>query len=198
MFKIILCFCCLISFFQIDNLLAITNNKSIECAAQLRSYLNKIEKVPEARTLINEVRKEGSIHIKTSEMALAKQFGACYDTENRIIYVNIAAHRTEGALIGSILFELHNALVNSKLDALDRLALAGKIDKENYVKQVEYLEYQNSIKASKIAEKGIKMGVFPKDAQMFTYPNFEEHYRMQKVGGHSAWIAKSYDLLKRV
>lgn len=174
------------------------NNKptsNVSCAPALQKSLMAIQQLPEARELIAAVQKEGPIRILTSDYSLANQFGAFWDPDRRIIYVKSPTHGNEGAAIGSILFELQNALGTSKIDHLDDLATKRKIDKESYVEAMEYLEYQNSIKASQIAEKGIQMGIFPKGAHLPTYRNFEEHYHYQKVGGHSAWFARNYDEL---
>ena len=97
--------------------------------------------------------------------------------------------------MGSILFELHNALADSKITYYYQLAAQGKIKKEAYVSGIEYIEYQNSMKASQLASKGIEMGVFPRSAYLPTYGSFEEYYRFQKKAGHSAWIAYTYDQL---
>jgi hypothetical protein len=167
----------------------------VECAPQLQPLFAKIQKVPEARNLIENIKKEGPIRIAVKSSHLSQQFGAFYDTVNRIVYVNPSWHDNEGEMISSILFELHNASVNSKLDHFDYLAYTGQIDKESYVKGVEYLEYVNSKNASRIVEKGIALGVFPASARMNTYENFEEHYRWQIYGGHSAYIAKNYEQL---
>ncbi len=167
----------------------------INCAPQLQKSLVKILNIAEARSLITAIQQEGPIQIEVSNESLSKQFGAFWDETERTICVNIGSHSSEGEVIGSILFELHNAAVNSKLEYYDNLAVAGKIDRESYIQSIEYLEYENSKKAAKIAEKGIAMGIFSPSARLPTYRNFEEHYRFQKIGGHSAYIGSTYDQL---
>lgn len=200
MFKIFLYFFCLISFLQFQTAQAakskIENTSAIQCAAQLKGCLNKIQQLPEARQLITDIQKEGPIKITVNDNHyLSKQFGAFWDPCNRVITVNYSSHRSEGSLIGSIIFELHNASVNSKLIRLDNLAASGKIDREAYVEGVERLEYQNSLNASALTKKGIQKGIFPKSAYLPTYSTFEEHFRIQKEAGHSAFIAKNYNHL---
>jgi hypothetical protein len=168
---------------------------SIYCAPQLQPILKTIQKLPEAKELIENILKEGPIQIQSSQAQLSEQFGAFWDGENRIIYVNASPRTSTGSLIGSILFELHNARINSKISYYDELAAKGKIDRKAYVKAIEHLEYQNSLKASSIAQKGIEKGLFPKEARLITYRDFNEHFRMQQIGGHSAWIAKNFDSL---
>lgn len=167
----------------------------IRCAEQLKPALIKILKIEEARTLVAKIQEEGVITIELLNNQLSEQFGAFWDEDGRRICLNLNSHRSEGDIIGSIIFELHNAAVNSKLDYFDHLAESGKIDRESYVEAIERLEFENSKMAAAIAEKGIEKGIFPRGARLPTYRNFEEHYHYQKIGGHSAWIGKNFDQL---
>lgn len=156
-----------------------------------------IQMLPEARALIQNVEQEGSIHIRSSSHSLSDQFGAFWDPEYRRICVSSSNQRNNGKLIGSIIFELHNALISKKLDHLAFLASKNRISRINYIIAVERLEYQNSLNAAKMIEKGIQMGIFPISTRMKTYHSFEEHYRIQQMGGHSGWIGNAYDQLIR-
>lgn len=181
---------CLIAFFDVS-----LATSSIVCSPKLQSCLTAIEMLPEAKKLLDSIQQEGPIRITTSNSSLAKQFGAFWDPDDRVICVNLAFHSSEGKLIGSILFELHNASINSKLEHLDFLAYKKKINRDHYVESVERLEYQNSKNAAALAEKGVQLGIFPSSARLPTYRNFEEHFRMQQEGGHSSQIAHNYDQL---
>lgn len=174
---------------------ALAKSDRIYCDAQLKPLFANIQKIPEAKKLIESIQKEGPIQIRAASTPLSQQFGACWDCGKRIIYVNASQSRSKGALIGSILFELHNAAVNSKMNEYDKLAATGKMSQEAYVRAIEYLEYQNSLMTAKMAEEGIRLGLIPRESRLPTYPNFEEHYRMQKIGGHSAWIAMNFQSL---
>ncbi len=167
----------------------------VPCHPKLQKYWTAIQSVPEARELISKIQKEGQIRVTISEHHLASKFGAFWDMQDRVICINLAAHRSEGEIIGSILFDLHNALSTSTYDHIDYLAASGMIDRENYIQSFEHTEYLNSKSAASIAQKGIQMGVFPRDARLPTYDSFEEHYHYQKIGGHSDWIGRSYDQL---
>lgn len=197
MFKILVSFFCFLLIFQVCTVNAAStqpHSMAIQCAPQLKHCLDKIQKLPEARKLIATIQKEGSIRIAVNnDHHLSKEFGAFWDPAHRVITVNYSSHRSEGSLIASIIFEMHNASVNSKINHLDYLASKGQIDRDSYVEGIERLEYKNSINASKLAQQGIKKGIFPKTAHLPTYSNFDEHYRIQKEGGHSAYIAKNYD-----
>ncbi|MBS4168347.1 hypothetical protein [Parachlamydia sp. AcF125] len=164
----------------------------IDCAPQLQSVLITIRQLPEACELINTVLKDGPIKISVNQ-SLSADFGAFWGLDDRTIFVNGVNQKDFGETIGSVIFELYNAVATRELKRLDALAAAGKIDKFSYVRAVEYVEYCNSLKASEIVSKGIKQGIYPIEAHLPIYPSFEEHFYIQKKYGHSAWIAKNFD-----
>lgn len=170
---------------------------SVKCDPRLQPCLKAIQQIPEGKALIESIQKEGPIQIHAENSQVSQQFGAYWDPDRRIICIAYSDNRSKGTMIGSLLFELHNASVNSKIKALDELAWQGKIDKENYIRSMEYLEYINSHNASKIANKGIQMGIFPKSAHLPVYSNFNEHYSAQKKSGHSAYFGRNYELSKK-
>lgn len=196
--KFIVLSCFLFIAYQIPITAQQTNSSqqlSVDCAPQLQPCLKKILQIPEAKNLIAAIQQEGPIRIKVNNHPLSNQFGAYWDVDERTICVSLSSNQGEGELIGSIIFELHNAFANAKLDYLDKLARERILNRESYVKAVEFVEYENSLAASKLAKKGIDMGIFPRQAHLPTYKNFEEHYRYQRVGGHSVWIERNYDQL---
>lgn len=198
MFKLILVtICSIILTSHLTSLSADQQNSqqktSIHCDPQLQQTLLTIQKLPEARSLIETIQKEGPIKLAVGSMSVAQQFGACWDPDHRTIFINHTSYRSQGEMIGSVLFELQNALISSKLNHLDFLASQGKISKDAYVESVERLEYQNSLNAANLAKKGIQMEIYPYDSLLPTYSSFEEHFRIQKIGGHSAWIANTYN-----
>lgn len=201
MLKKLICFFYVVSFMCHFSLMA-SNQKnegfnSIRCSPQLQSYFNKILKISEMRTLISKIQKEGTVSILANNQTAqcADQFGACWDMDRRIIYVGLGRSNTEGKIIGSIVFELHNAAANSKLEYFDYLAATRNIDRESYIKAIEYIEYENSLKASAITKIGIELGIFPGDAYLPTYRDFEEHYYYQQMSQHSYLFGKNYDQL---
>lgn len=177
---------------------SVNSLNSIPCSSELKGCLKKIHRLPEARKLIAAIQKEGPFKVVVNNNHhLSQKFGAFWDPCQRVITVNYNHHLSEGSLIGSIIFELHNASINSKLRHLDSLAIQGKIDCATYVEGVERLEYQNSLNASALTKKGIQKGIFPKSAFLPTYHTFEEHFRIQKEAGHSAFIAGTFKSLRR-
>lgn len=172
------------------------NQQIVACDAPLQRYMNVILKLPNARKVIDQIQQEGSLRIAVAHHTLSDKFGAYWDRQLRVIGVNMSPHASEGAIIGSILFELHNALGNSKVDQLDRLAQTRQISREKYVEKMEYLEYQNSKMAAQLAEEGIQAGLFPRDARLPTYSCFDEHFYYQKMSGHSDWFAQAFDEIR--
>ena len=168
----------------------------VSCAPELRSVWETIQKLPEARQLIQSVVAEGPLHVEVNRH-LTTKFGAFWTGDARAILVNPPRPGNDrGETIGSILFELHNALADRELTRLDEQAESGQISKQRYIEAVERIEYRNSINASRIARTGIVQGLFPATAHLPTYPTFEEHYRVQQEAGHSAWIGRTYDQLR--
>ncbi|HEV8051942.1 MAG TPA: hypothetical protein VGP47_05560 [Parachlamydiaceae bacterium] len=167
---------------------------NIKCAPQVQKYLQAILKIPEAKTLLEDIQKEGLIQISAKSTVLSKRYGAFWDPDRRVIYVDLSPTRSEGSKIRFLLFELHNASVNSQFKHLNDLAKKGKINKKNYVESMEYLEYINTLKTAKLAEIGIKMGMLPSDSHLQTFSTFKEHFNAQKLSGHSACYAHNYEL----
>lgn len=167
----------------------------IQCSPELQHDLALIQKLPEAKSLIASIQQEGPIKIIAKNTHLSNTFGAYWDPDQREICIAIGPGITTGSIIGSILFELHNAYVNSKIDYFDQLAMRGEIDQAHYVQEMEYLEYLNSLNAASLAQKGIDKGIFPQDAYLHTYRNFQEHFNAQKMSGHSSCFEHNYQLL---
>lgn len=174
-----------------------THTPTIRCAPELKKHFQSLLKIPEAKAIIEKVRQEGSFQIIVESTGLTRQFGAFWDPDRRIICIDASKDQSEGDIIASLLFELHNAAVTFQFDRLDERAAKGEITKELYIESMEYIEYLNSLSASKIANKGISMGVLPADARLPTYPNFQEHFKAQKSSGHSACFARNFDMCQR-
>jgi len=163
------------------------------CAEPLQKHLQAIIKIPEAKTLIEEIQKEGPIEIIAKRSNQLSKFGAFWDPDRRRIIIELSPNLSDGPIIGSLVFELHNASINAKFKELNLLAEKGWINKEDYIRSMEYLEYINSLNASKIADKGIKLGIFPPGAYLHTYSSFNEHFMVQKRSGHSNFFADNFD-----
>lgn len=161
-----------------------------------QSALNKIQQLQEVRSLISEAEKAGPITVRVETLPNAK-FEAFWDSKNRIVRINEPFNKKEGVFIGSLLFELHNAAADQQLKHYFTLAKQGGIGKEKYVEGIEKIEHKNAVDTSTILEKGIRIGLFPQDARWPIYRDFEDHYKVQQIHGHSAWIGDNYDELSR-
>jgi hypothetical protein len=182
------CFLFIICFSQVESSI-------LPCSPAIQSHIDKVEKIPEAKNLIQSIFKEGEVRVIVKNTSLSNQFGAFWDPDLRIICIGISPESTEGSIIGSILFELQNAASNRKFQQIEKMALDRKINRQSYVRSMEYMEYLNSHLAAKIAQKGVHMGILPHDARLPTYDTFEEHFREQIRSGHSAFFGKNFDQL---
>jgi hypothetical protein len=168
----------------------------VSCAPELRRIWQLVQKLPEAREVIQAVLREGPLTLDVNR-SLSTKFGAFWTGDARAILVNPPHPGDDcGETIGSIIFELHNALADRELTQLDQQAAAGQLSKHRYVEAVEHIEYRNAVKASKIARLGITRGLFPETAHLPVYSSFEEHFRIQREAGHSAWIGRTYEQLR--
>lgn len=158
----------------------------------LYQAVQSIYKVPEARTLAYSLEFDGPITVRMGDFGRATS-DAMWRSAERCILLNNAKRWTEGRKIASILFEMHNASINRELCYIDSLARSGNLSKEEYILTVERVEYNNVIKTRALIDKGISMGVFPKDAYFPVLKNFEDHLKLQQEAGHSAFIARNYE-----
>lgn len=171
--------------------------EQISCDSSLQQCLTLIQKLPAAREMLTTIQKEGAIRILSRQAHLAQQFGAFWDPDQRTIVISASNEASKGKVIRSIIFECHNALKTKQMNTLARQAMAGKISKADYVRGIEWLEYQNSLSASKLVNEGIEKGLFPESAYLPVYDSFEEHYAVQQQYGHSQWIGNTYDHLRQ-
>ena len=169
----------------------------VRCHPRLFRFLKAIQALDEGKQLLDKILAEGTITIQLADNYVTNQFAACWSCENRTIVIGLAASPSEGEILSSLIFELHNALMTSHLDEIDLKAMQGKTDREKYVRAVELIEYGNSIAASNIAKAGVERGLFPTNTYLHVYNDFDEYFYYQKLSGHSDIIGKNYDMLGR-
>lgn len=167
---------------------------TLPCCSSLEPLVEKMEQLAEVRALIIEIQKRGPIQLSTGTEGPAEQFGACWNFDRRVICVYPPFYEDEGRLIGSVLFELHNALSTDRYQYLDRLAAEGKIDRKRYIIEYEYIEYINSLQTASMAQKGVDRKIFPPTAKLPTFSSFQEHFAVQQRAGHCKAISRNYDL----
>ncbi len=158
--------------------------------SQAKQALNALNKLPEFHDLLERAQKDGPIQLK---MESHPNFEGLWDGHTRSIVVNTRFNPSLGSMICTILFELHNANTAQYYDRLIELAQEGSLTKDQYVEKVERAEYQNAKNTHDLLEKGIRSGIFPESAHWPVVPDFEEHYKVQQISGHSIFIANNYD-----
>jgi len=163
---------------------------------EAQSAFEAIKKLPEVVQLINDAERDGPIRLEMRDLG-SNNFEAFWDSTNRVIRVNSVTNKSFGNLIASVLFELHNASSDRYFKQLYSSANHGHIDKNGYVESVEKMEHQNALNTSMLLDKGIRLGVFPKDSRWPIFRSFEDHYKVQQLTEHSQWIASNYDKVFR-
>lgn len=163
-------------------------------APSLAPIAQKLFTLPEARQLLAEIQGEGPVYLEYLPLG-ANNSNAHWEFKRRCIAINSSKQRTEGRILCSILFEMHNAKSTRDFSYYDALAKARRISKYDYVEAVEYIEHQNALKTCALVEKGIRQGLFPMDARWPITPDFAEHFRIQQSAGHSSYIASVYEAL---
>lgn len=164
---------------------------------QLAAPIRQLYQFDQTQQLLKRVEAQGAVSIKTTTFG-ANASNAAWFPEERTIYLNVSKSRTQGSMICSIVFELHNALSDNQFTKCDQLARTGKINKAQYIEAIERIEYNNALQASRMLENGVRKGVFPSDSLWPIASTFEEHFRIQKMAGHSSVIGQLYDDLIHV
>ena len=161
----------------------------------LKTVISKLEEVSESQHLINEALQGGPINVDLSFKGMP--FEAMWESSTRKIVIDGRANTDQGKLLCHLLFELHNAVSESKYQELYERALNDMIDCDSYVEAVEKIEHENMIKTVAILEKGISNGVFPLSGRWEIIYDFPIHYKIQQLTGHSLFIAKEYREMSR-
>lgn len=176
-------------------------NSQIETSPQnepnspkIERALEAIKSIPEGARLLKEIEKEGPFRVEIRAID-SFDFGAMWDSGNRSIVVNAARCHNDGIFISSLLFELHNARSTRYLEGEANKAVKGALSKEEYVATIERMEHSNALATIKILEQGIEKGIFPVTAKWTVIENFDDHYKLQQVSGHSVWIADHFDAM---
>ena len=158
----------------------------------LQQPVQTLYRLEETKQLLSTAEKDGAINIRTASLGYEGS-NAAWMASERTIYLNFSKPRTQGSLIASIVFELHNALSSREFAYYDHLAEKRQLSREKYIEAVERLEYANAHKTAHMLYKGVRTGVFPSDAFWCIAPTFEEHYQVQIQAGHSGLIGCIYD-----
>ncbi len=169
-----------------------TSASSILCAKELNHILAIAQKLPETNQIFEKVLEDGPLYIEVNRH-ISKEFEGYWSDDERTIYLTKTRSTTDGMLIATLVFELHNAYRNHELRSLTKKAEAQGICKEDFVRQYEYVEFKNAKDAQRLVNLGIERGIYPYTSSIDYHDNFEDHYALQQRVGHSAWIGNMYD-----
>lgn len=186
------CFSILTSYVPHDNQVS---EQTVEFAfypPELKKTVMTLQKLPEFRILLAQISQEGKVGIEMAP-SYSESFDAMWDSSRRVIMVNPNKRTSEGNLICSIIFEMHNASTDKQFVELVKKAREGSISKDDFVLSVERMEHDNCLKTIAILQKGMANGIFPDTSKWKVFKNFEDHYKIQQIHGHSGWLADSYD-----
>ncbi len=158
---------------------------------ELESIISKIQQLPEVEPLLAQIQKKGPIRIELASNS--GNFDAMWSSGRRVIMINPNKHRSESTIIVSLLFEMHNAARDHELLGIVDAAASGEIDKDRFVYLTEKLEHENCLNTCRLLKLGIERGLFPDNTTWNIYSNFEDHYKIQQLHGHSIWLAHVYN-----
>lgn len=158
---------------------------------ELENIVSKIEQMPEVQPLLNKVYEKGPIALELASNS--GDFDAMWASGRRVILINPNRHRSESTMIVSLIFELHNAARDTELLDLVDNASSGAIDKDTFVYRTEKLEHENCLDTIRLINLGVKRGLFPSNTSWNIYADFEDHYKIQQLKGHSTWLADTYN-----
>jgi len=161
------------------------------CCPELRNILTQIRSLPEGNALVNKILEEGPLTIKLNKN-LSKEFNGYWDGDKRTVFITYSKSTSIDVLFPTLLFELHNASRNQDFGKLDYLAHQRQMSKQEYVRSVEYIEFENVQAVTQLLQKGKAQGLYPQSIEWNFSNDFEKHFYVQQKTGHSAWIAKGY------
>lgn len=158
--------------------------------SESKALVEDISRFPKAMDLIHQATKEGMITVKICKNR-HMPFEAMWESNTREITLD-GNNMNRGCLIRHVIFELQNA-VSAREDALLlQMARLGNISCDHYVQGVEKIEHQNVLKTARLIEEGIIAGKFPRDAHWEVVHDFDLHYKIQQLTGHSDTIVEEY------
>lgn len=163
--------------------------------SQLEKPIQTLLAFPKAKETIQLVEKQGGkIKVRLKPFSFSTHSALWYPGKRTII-LNPKKDRSDAEVIRLVLFELHNAKNQYKFDNVAMLAKKRQLNRNGYIRAVEYIEYQNVMETRALLNEGINKGYYPKSAAWHVLPDFESHFALQKQVGHSAFIGKMYDNL---
>lgn len=155
------------------------------CPPAIGPLLRQIASFPQGIDLLDQVARQGRVRIVYGE-------GGSWNPEER----SLTLQRPNGdqvALLQTLIFELHNALREVEIHPIWKKAERGEVDKELFVRSIEAWEHENLLRAERLVRQGIEAGQLPKELSIDPFEDFETHYMLQQISGHSQRYAEAYD-----
>lgn len=171
---------------QLLSFLILFTNMSL---AALPYQLEKIQEIPSGKKLLESVEANGPLQVQIANDNCFP-FEAMWNASNRTITINLTLSRSP---LSSFIFELHNASTTDELEHYYTLAESGSISKEAFVEAIERMEHQNSLAAARVVDEGIALGIIHPSKRWRVIQDFDSHYKIQQLYGHSQWLASRYD-----
>ena len=151
-----------------------------------------VRQLPECRPILDQIEREGGYQVIENRSA---PFTAQWNPNRRTIEVNSQSHENVGRIIVSILFEMHNALGNSRLTHLQDLARSRRLPKKLFVRKMEQKEWKNWESTCALLAIGREKGIFPQTATAKSFRSFANYLDIQERSGHTEYHAYHYNLL---
>lgn len=166
--------------------------QKISAPSDALPLLKKVISIKEGLELLKQVTEKGPFKIAYHSQEV-EGVGGLWNGADRILILNKNYGGSYPELLQTLIIELNNALTDDKIHYIWQEASSGRIDKEEFVKRIEAWEHQNLLAARHIIEQGIQQGAFPRESAIFAFNNFDTHYMLQQIGGHSQRYANDFD-----
>lgn len=156
----------------------------------------------EGKELWTAVQNEGDFAVRVKDLNDLPENcpRACADTISRVIYINNEPKNLYyGKGVSNLVFELNNLLRAKKAAVINSEMCNLSVDE--YVRKLEYLEYESALATHKIAAACIKKEIWPSSWDMFKeYVKLtaEESYMFQFMKGHSTGYIQTWSLRCKV
>lgn len=171
-----------------------SNENSIHCTPELIPILERIQAFPEGQDVISKVLESGPLYIAINR-DLSDEFEGYWSVYERTIYITKNQPLSDCSLVTTLLFELHNALRTADIENMFALVKNHAIGRDEFIENLEYIEYENACNTATLLEQGAQNGFFPCNCGWNLSNNFAEHLRVQQKGGHAASLGRIYDTL---
>lgn len=172
-----------------------TASSSIDfCHPKLKKVVDEITHTPETARLLQEAGKGGGIRFEVA----TRKFEASWSTTKRTITIDpsLLKKGRESDLVAALIFELTNACSNDEFQLInERLARGGFASVNDYVREIERVEFKTALRSSGTIDGLIANKAFPHynlDSRRHWTADFDSYYLIQQLHGHSQPYAQQF------